>query len=165
VEAINRRAEQILNGKGLIDIDKFSTHPWYRGRPVLITRNDYRTELFNGDVGIAMTEPDSKNSELFVYFQGVDGEPRRFHPHRLPEHETAFATTVHKSQGSEFDTVLLILPHRDYPVLTRELLYTGITRARKSISIWGTEGIIKTTISRKIDRTSGLKDALWISTK
>jgi exodeoxyribonuclease V alpha subunit len=71
--------------------------------------------------------------------------------------------TVHKSQGSEFETVLLILPNRDYPVLTRELLYTGITRARKKISIWGTEGIIKTTLSRKVERTSGLKDALWES--
>jgi len=122
-------------------------------------------ELFNGDVGITMTPPDSKNQELVVYFQGADGEPRRFHPNRLPEHETAYATTVHKSQGSEFDSVLLILPNRDYPVLTRELLYTGITRARKNISIWGTEGIIKTAISRKIERTSGLKDALWESTE
>jgi len=165
VEAINRLAEQILSGKGLIDFDTFSTHPWYRGRPVLITRNDYRMELFNGDVGITMTPPDSKNQELVVYFQGADGEPRRFHPNRLPEHETAYATTVHKSQGSEFDSVLLILPNRDYPVLTRELLYTGITRARKNISIWGTEGIIKTAISRKIERTSGLKDALWESTE
>ena len=163
VKAINRLAEQILSGKGLIALDKLSTHPWYRGRPVLITRNDYRMELFNGDVGITMTAPDSKSKELVVYFQGVDGEPRGFHPNRLPEHETAYAMTVHKSQGSEFDTVLLILPNRDSPVLTRELLYTGITRARKNISIWGTEGIIKTTISRKIERTSGLKDALWES--
>ena len=163
VNAINRLAEQILSGKGLINPDKFSTHPWYRGRPVLITRNNYSLELFNGDVGVTMTAPDSKSKELFVYFQGVSGEPRRFLPNRLPEHETAYAMTVHKSQGSEFDTVLLILPNRDSPVLTRELLYTGITRARKNISIWGTEGIIKTTISRKIERTSGLKDALWES--
>ncbi len=161
VNAINSLAEKILSEKGLIDPDKFSIHPWYRGRPVLITRNDYSLELFNGDVGITMTPPDSKSRELFVYFQGVSGEPRRFLPNRLPEHETAYATTVHKSQGSEFDSVLLILPNRDYPVLTRELLYTGITRARKNISIWGTKGIIKTTISRKIERTSGLKDALW----
>jgi exodeoxyribonuclease V alpha subunit len=163
VNAINRLAEQILSGKGLIDSDKFSPHPWYRGRPVLITRNDYSLELFNGDIGVTMTAPDSKSRELFVYFQGVSGEPRRFLPNRLPEHETAYAMTVHKSQGSEFETVLLILPNRDYPVLTRELLYTGITRARKKISIWGTEGIIKTTLSRKVERTSGLKDALWES--
>ena len=163
VNGINRLAEQILSGKGLIDSDKFSPHPWYRGRPVLITRNDYSLELFNGDIGVTMTAPDSKSRELFVYFQGVSGEPRRFLPNRLPEHETAYAMTVHKSQGSEFETVLLILPNRDYPVLTRELLYTGITRARKNISIWGTEGIIKTAISRKIERTSGLKDALWES--
>ncbi len=72
--------------------------------------------------------------------------------------------TVHKSQGSEFETVLLILPVQDYPVLTRELLYTGITRAKNNISIWGREEIIKTTILRKIIRNSGLKDALWENT-
>lgn len=72
--------------------------------------------------------------------------------------------TVHKSQGSEFETVLLILPNQDYPVLTRELLYTGITRAKNHISIWGRGGIIKTTILRKINRNSGLKDALWEET-
>ena len=165
VDAINRLSEQILREKGLIDLDGFSSYPWYPGRPVLITRNDYGMELFNGDVGITLTARDSKEHELVVFFQGVDGELRRFHPNRLPEHETAFATTIHKSQGSEFDSVLLILPHRDYPVLTRELLYTGITRARKNISIWGTEGTIKTTITRKIERTSGLKDALWGSTE
>ncbi len=165
VNAINRMAEQILSKKGLIDPDNFSSHPWYRGRPVLITRNNYSLGLFNGDVGVTMTAPDSEGKELFVYFQGVSGEPRRFLPDRLPEHETAYAMTVHKSQGSEFETVLLILPNRDYPVLTRELLYTGITRAKKNISIYGTEGIIKTTISRRIERTSGLKDALWESAK
>ena len=164
VNAINSLVERILSGNGLIDPDKFSPGPWYRGRPVLVTRNDYSLELYNGDVGVTMTAPDSRSKELFVYFQGVSGETRRFLPSRLPDHETAYATTVHKSQGSEFETVLLILPNRDYPVLTRELLYTGMTRARKNISIWGTEGIIKTTLSRKIERTSGLKDALWEST-
>jgi len=98
---------------------------------------------------------------LYVYFSGVSGKLRRFLPHRLPEHETAYAMTVHKSQGSEFENVLLILPSQDYPVLTRELLYTGITRAKNHISIWGREEIIKTTILRKVNRNSGLKDALW----
>jgi len=85
----------------------------------------------------------------------------RFLPHNLPEHETVYVMTVHKSQGSEFENVLLVLPDRDYPVLTREMLYTGITRARQNVSIYGTENIIKTTIARKIERTSGLRDALW----
>ena len=161
---INRLTEEILNRNGFIELDNLSTYPWYRGRPVLITRNDYNLELFNGDIGITMPEPDSKSKDLYVYFSGVAGKPRRFFPHRLPEHETAYAMTVHKSQGSEFEMVLLILPNQDYPVLTRELLYTGITRAKKHISIWGREEIIKSTILRKINRNSGLKDALWEET-
>ncbi len=161
VTGINKLTEEILNRNGFIKLDNLSTYPWYRGRPVLITRNDYSLELFNGDIGITMPEPDAKRRDLYVYFSGVSGKLRRFLPHRLPEHETAYAMTVHKSQGSEFETVLLILPNKDYPVLTRELLYTGITRAKNHISIWGREEIIKTTILRKINRNSGLKDALW----
>ncbi|MFZ0482994.1 MAG: exodeoxyribonuclease V subunit alpha [Desulfobacterales bacterium] len=161
---INRLAEEILNQNGLIELDNISTYPWYKGRPVLITRNEYSLELFNGDIGITMPEPDSESKDLYVYFSGVSGKPRRFLPHRLPEHETAYAMTVHKSQGSEFETVLLILPNQDYPVLTRELLYTGFTRAKNHISIWGREEIIRTSILRKINRNSGLKDALWENT-
>jgi exodeoxyribonuclease V alpha subunit len=161
---INRLTEDILNRNGLVEPDILSNHPWYRGRPVLITRNDYRLELFNGDIGITMQDPNSNSRDLYVYFSGASGKLRRFLPHRLPEHETAYAITVHKSQGSEFETVLLILPNQDYPVLSRELLYTGITRAKRHISIWGREEIIKTTILRKIHRNSGLKDALWGNT-
>jgi exodeoxyribonuclease V alpha subunit len=162
---INRLVEEILNRNSLIELDNISTYPWYKGRPVLITRNEYSLELFNGDIGITMAETDSESKDLYVYFSGVSGKPRRFLPHRLPEHETAYAMTVHKSQGSEFETVLLILPNQDYPVLTRELLYTGFTRAKNHISIWGREEIIKTSILRKINRNSGLKDALWENTK
>jgi exodeoxyribonuclease V alpha subunit len=161
---VNRLAEEILNKNDLIELDNISTYPWYRGRPVLITRNNYGFELFNGDIGITMPEPNSDSKELYVYFSGVSGKLRRFLPHRLPEHETAFAMTVHKSQGSEFENVLFVLPNQDYPVLTRELLYTGITRAKNHISIWGREEIIKATILRKISRNSGLKDALWEET-
>ena len=161
VSEINRLAEETLVKHGFIERLHSPTFPWYRGRPVLITRNDYRLDLFNGDIGIAMPAPELKSNDLYVYFPGVSGEVRRFHPYRLPEHETAYAMTVHKSQGSEFDSVLLIFPNQDYPVLTRELLYTGMTRAKRHISIWGTEKIIERTILRRIERTSGLKDALW----
>ena len=161
---INRLAEEILNRNDLIELENISTYPWYRGRPVLITRNDYSLELFNGDIGITMTEQNSESKNLYVYFSAASGRLRRFLPHRLPEHETAYAMTVHKSQGSEFENVLLVLPNQDYPVLTRELLYTGITRAKNHISIWGGEEIIKATILRKIFRNSGLKDALWEET-
>jgi exodeoxyribonuclease V alpha subunit len=161
VNAVNRLAEQVLIREGLIAPDKSFSNPWYKGRPVLITRNDYRLKLFNGDMGITLPAPGSTGKDLYVYFSGESGELRRFLPYRLPEHETVYAMTVHKSQGSEFDHVLLILPERDYPVLTRELFYTGITRTRKTVSIWATEDVLKTTLSRKIERTSGLKDALW----
>ena len=161
VNEINRLTEETLIKNSLIERPHSSTFPWYRGRPVLITRNDYRLDLFNGDIGIAMPAPELKSNDLYVYFAGVPGEVRRFHPHRLPEHETAYAMTVHKSQGSEFETVLFIFPNQDYPVLTRELLYTGMTRARRHISIWGTEKIVERTILRRIERTSGLKDVLW----
>jgi exodeoxyribonuclease V alpha subunit len=164
VNEINRLTEEILIKNNLIERPHSPSFPWYRGRPVLITRNDYSLDLFNGDIGIALPAPELKSNDLYVYFAGVSGQVRRFHPHRLPEHETAYAMTVHKSQGSEFETILFIFPNQDYPVLTRELLYTGMTRARKHVSIWGTEKIIERTISRRIERMSGLKDALWTNT-
>jgi len=161
VNAVNRLAEEVLSREGLIAPVRSSSNPWYKGRPVLITRNDYRLKLFNGDMGITLPASGSTGKDLYVYFSGESGELKRFLPYRLPEHETGYAMTVHKSQGSEFDHVLLILPDRDYPVLTRELFYTGISRTKKTVSIWATEDVLKTTISRKIERTSGLKDALW----
>jgi len=85
---------------------------------------------------------------------------RSFHPSVLPEHETVFAMTIHKSQGSEFDNVMLVLPENDSLVLTRELLYTAITRARENIQVIGSEEIISYAISRSIERRSGLKDML-----
>ena len=161
VNEINRLTEETLIENSLIEHPHSPTFPWYRGRPVLITRNNYNLELFNGDIGITLPAPELNSNDLYVYFAAVSGQVRRFHPHRLPEHETAYAMTVHKSQGSEFETVLFVFPNQDYPVLTRELLYTGMTRARRHISIWGTEKVIERTISRRIERTSGLKDALW----
>ena len=161
VNEINRLTEETLIKNHLIERPHSPTFPWYRGRPVLITRNDYNLDLFNGDIGITLPAPELKSNDLYVYFAGVSGQVRRFHPHRLPEHETAYAMTVHKSQGSEFETILFIFPNQDYSVLTRELLYTGMTRAKKHMSIWGSEKIIERTITRRIERTSGLKDALW----
>ena len=161
VNAVNHLAEQVLRRENLILNDPLARYPWYKGRPVLITRNDYNLGLFNGDIGITLPDPDTLDDKLHVYFPDAAGGFRRFLPHRLPEHETVFAMTVHKSQGSEFDHVILILPDKDYPLLTRELIYTGLTRARKMVSIWGTESVFKTAIVRKIERTSGLRDALW----
>jgi exodeoxyribonuclease V alpha subunit len=122
-------------------------------------RNDYNVGLFNGDLGIVL--PDATSSELRVFFRGEDGDVLNFAPGRLPAHEPAFALTVHKSQGSEFRDALLILPERDAPVLTRELLYTGVTRVRETVEVWAAENILRQTIERRIERNSGLRDRLW----
>ena len=91
----------------------------------------------------------------------ASGAMRKFDPYRLPEHETVFAMTIHKSQGTEFDRVLLVLPESDARVLTRELLYTGVTRARKRVDVWAGEAALRAALSRRIERVTGLRDALW----
>jgi len=159
--SLNRLAEEVLKKEKLIGTDMSDKYPWYRGRPVLITKNDYSLGLFNGDMGITMPDPKEGGSNLYVFFPEASGGIRRYSPYRIQEHETAYAMTVHKSQGSEFDHVCLVFPDKDYPVLTRELVYTGITRARKSVLIWGSEHVLKASVSRRIKRTSGLRDALW----
>jgi exodeoxyribonuclease V alpha subunit len=98
---------------------------------------------------------------LRVFFRKDSGSIHDFPPAMLPAHETVFAMTVHKSQGSEFGTVLLILPDHDSPVLTRELLYTAITRAKHKVEIWGTKEVFRAAIERRIKRTSGLSEALY----
>ena len=126
----------------------------------MITRNDYNLQLYNGDVGIIL--PDLKKDNLQrAFFKDESGNLRDFAPAMLPGHETVFAMTVHKSQGSEFDNVLLILPDQDSPLLTRELLYTAITRARKKVEIWGRKTLFFAAVKRQINRTSGLTEALW----
>jgi exodeoxyribonuclease V alpha subunit len=156
VYTLNLLAEQILRKEGLIEQEG----RWYFGRPVMITRNDYNLKLFNGDVGIIL--PDSESSrEPRAHFLSEEGTIRKFPPLRLPEHETVYAMTVHKSQGSEFNEVLLLLPDVCAPVLTRELIYTGITRARERVEVWGKGEVFHAAVSRRIERTSGLRDALW----
>jgi len=156
VYALNLLCERILQRAGLIEPGR----TWYRGRPLLITQNDYNLRLFNGDVGIVLPDAESEN-DLRVFFPSADNTLRKLHPLRLPEHETVFAMTVHKSQGSEFDNVLMVLPDKDYPVLSRELIYTAITRARKGIEIWGIENVFRAAVSRRTERSSGLHDAMW----
>ena len=134
----------------------------FTARPVLITANDYHLGLFNGDVGIAMVLDTAQGKTCHVFFHsGPSGGLQRFALSRLPRHQDVFAMTIHKSQGSEFDEVLLVLPEKDNPLLTRELLYTAITRARRKLSILASESVIRSAITRRIERTSGLRDALW----
>jgi exodeoxyribonuclease V alpha subunit len=154
VENVNRLAERILRRAGLIR----GGGEWYPGRPVMVTRNDYSLRLFNGDVGLVL--PDGKGGTA-VFFPEAGGGMRRVGALRLPEHETVFAMTVHKSQGSEFDRVLLLLPDADARVLTRELVYTGLTRAIRRVDLRADPRILQTAVGRPIRRTSGLRDALW----
>lgn len=156
VENLNALAEEILAGAGLL-----VPRPggFYRGQPLTITENNYNLGLYNGDSGIILPDADD-GGELRAFFLSAEGKLRRFLPARLPRHETAFAMTVHKSQGSEFGRVLLILPEADSPLLTRELLYTGLTRAREQVEIWAPEAILRAAISRRVVRASGLRDAL-----
>jgi exodeoxyribonuclease V alpha subunit len=126
---------------------------WYPGRPVMVLRNDHVLKLFNGDIGIVL--PDA-NGALQVWFPAEAGGFRAIAPVRLPEHETAFAMTVHKSQGSEFDEILLVLPAEKNRVLTRELFYTAITRARTRLTIVANATVVAATIETATRRVSGL---------
>jgi len=161
VEVINKSIEQILEREGFVNAETRADNIYYKGQPILITRNDYSHDLFNGDMGVIMPVEDAYDHELNLFFPGTLTGTKRLPLYQLPPNETAYAMTVHKSQGSEFDDVVLVLPDQDFPVLTRELLYTAITRARRNVLIWGSEPILRNTISRKIERTSGLRDALW----
>ena len=153
VNALNLLAEEILERAGLIK----RNGDMYVNRPVMITKNDYQLELFNGDTGLVRR---NENGELRVFFQNAHGGIRSFAPSLLPEHETVFAMTIHKSQGSEFDAILLALPDKDSELLTKEILYTGITRARKKVLLLCKNEILQAASERNIRRASGLVDAL-----
>ena len=132
----------------------FTSAAWYVGRPVMVTRNDYALELMNGDVGICLPGP---NSVLRVAFPSLSGSVRWIVPSRLDSVETVFAMTVHKSQGSEFKHVLLVVPAQDSTVLTRELVYTGLTRAREDLTIWAPrKEVLLQACSRRVLRSGGL---------
>lgn len=130
---------------------------WYHGRLVMITANDYRRTLFNGDIGVAWRSSDGR---LDVCFPGEGGGLRAFAPYTLPACEPAFAMTVHKSQGSEFDEVAVVLPDAPNRVLGRELLYTAVTRARENVTVHGDEAIVRAAVAQRIERWSGLPDLL-----
>ncbi len=154
VKAMNRLIQDILAASGLLE--PAGLH--YSGRPILVTENDYSLRLFNGDTGTITRD---EGGELRACFHDKDGMVRMISPMRLPAHETAFAMTVHKSQGSEFDRVMLVLPDRDSPVLTRELIYTAITRARVAIEIRTDHDVFARSVERRTLRSSGLNDLLW----
>ncbi|MDX3905437.1 MAG: exodeoxyribonuclease V subunit alpha [Pigmentiphaga sp.] len=161
VEALNARIARALCSRGLIEQD----HGWYEGRPVLVTRNDYGLGLMNGDIGIALRVPQAgggmpSGTALRVAFLRSDGAPgvRFALPSRLSAVETVYAMTVHKSQGSEFAHTALALPAKASPLLTRELVYTGVTRARTWFTLIEAQpGILEEAITRRVRRISGLR--------
>lgn len=161
VESINKIIEEILAREGFLEPNTRAGNSHYKGQPILITRNDYHHDLFNGDMGVIMPVGRADDRELNLFVPGTSTETKRLPLYQLPPHETAYAMTVHKSQGSEFDDVVLVLPDQDFPVLTRELIYTAVTRARRNVMIWAIEPILRNTIARKTERTSGLRDSLW----
>ena len=130
---------------------------WYPGQPVMVLSNDYASGLFNGDVGLLDR---GDRGRLGAFFPMTDGSIREIPPARLPQHQTVYAMTVHKSQGSEFDEVLVVLPPRPSPVATRELLYTAVTRARRKVTLVGPAATIRHAIRTPVHRTSGLRDRL-----
>lgn len=158
VEGLNQRITHGLFNAGLIE----SEHQWYEGRPVLMTHNDYGLGLMNGDIGITLRLPerDDQNKQVLrVAFPRNDGSGgvRFVLPSRLNDVETVYAMTVHKSQGSEFAHTALILPEALNPVLTKELIYTGITRAKHWFSlIEPRQGVFEEALRRKVKRLSGL---------
>lgn len=153
VQALNALVETALAAEGLIA----TTGPWYHGRPIMITRNNYQLRLNNGDIGIAFVR--EKGLPVRVCFANAEGL-REFSPDQLSACESAYAITVHKAQGAEFDRALLLLPDRMSPVLTRELVYTGLTRVRSRIDVWADPAVLRAAIGSRIERSSGLFDAL-----
>jgi exodeoxyribonuclease V alpha subunit len=163
VEGLNQFIGDLLHRRGLLP----APQGWYEGRPVLVTRNDYSLGLMNGDIGIALRvrEPalqagEHESMTLRVAFPRNDGSGglRFVLPSRLNDVETVFAMTVHKSQGSEFVHALLALPESPSPVLTKELVYTAITRASRHFTLLETrQGIFEEAVARRVRRASGLQ--------
>src|SRR5690606_6922571 len=155
--SLNARIEEMLAGSRS-GAARASTGRYFHGRLLLITENSYRHRLFNGDIGICLRD---ESGTLTAWFPGDEARtPRPFHPATLPAHDSAFAMTVHKAQGSEFDEVWLVLPDRDNRVLSRELLYTGLTRARTALGVAATQGVIAATLRRCAERWSSLTRVL-----
>ena len=156
VEGINIMAHQVLRQAGLISGDT----DWYRGKPIIIRRNQYEMQLFNGDTGILWQDTDG---QLRAWFRRPDNRLYPVTPARLPDHDTAYGITIHKAQGSEFDQVLLLLPEEESRVLSRELIYTGITRARSRLTLCCDRKILTMAVGQRTRRHSGLRDKLWLA--
>ncbi|MGZ4960086.1 MAG: exodeoxyribonuclease V subunit alpha [Methylomonas sp.] len=155
VADINTRIEQALSRRNKIRLGG----QWYPGRPVMVTANNPGLQLYNGDIGLCMLDGESEG-QLRVFFLRGDGSVKKLLPARLLACETVYAMTIHKSQGSEFERVLIMLPERINPVLSKELLYTAITRAKAGVKIVADQPVFMASIAHKVQRDSGLGDKL-----
>ncbi|KOR30165.1 hypothetical protein TI04_06895 [Achromatium sp. WMS2] len=156
VNAINKLVATILTQAGLIDTNSAI----YHGCPIMVTKNDYKQHLYNGDIGLILQDHQLGVS-LRAFFETSEGI-RRILPNRIPPHELVYAMTVHKSQGSEFDEVIMILPNVASDIITRELIYTGITRAKKHVTLIAEPIWLSKAISRVVTRDSGLFRKIWL---
>ena len=155
-ERFNQSVERRLRALGLVP----AHDALYPGRPILVTRNDPRTGLSNGDTGIALRGADGGVQVWFPELDDTQGRPRLVSPARLPPHESFFAVTVHRAQGSEYDEIVVVPGPAESRAATRELLYTAVTRARRRVVVYGTEESVRAAVERGTERSSGLRDAL-----
>jgi exodeoxyribonuclease V alpha subunit len=123
----------------------------------MVTQNNPALHLYNGDIGLCLPDKEQQG-KLMVFFQRPDGSVKKYLPARVPHCETVFAMTIHKSQGSEFNEVLIVLPEAMNPVLTKELLYTAITRAKQVVRLVADADIFAQTVALKVARVTGLVD-------
>ena len=139
------------------ELDRFAEDAWYVGRPLLVTQNDYGLRLFNGDTGVIVAREDGRKSAVFERQGGFV----EISPNRLDAVETVHALTIHKSQGSQVDAVAVLLPDPNSRILTRELLYTAVTRAQRRMIVCGTEAAVRAALARPVAHASGLERRLW----
>ena len=156
VEGLNKAAETVLRHAGLLDPARDDGA--YLGRPVIVTENRYDIGRFNGDVGITVRDA---AGDLVVAFPTAEGGVDYLAPARMPPHQTVWAMTTHKSQGSQFSHVVFVLPDVTSALLTRELVYTAITRARERVTVIGGDDVLRAGINAQVTRTAGLSRRLW----
>ncbi|MBP5406036.1 exodeoxyribonuclease V subunit alpha [bacterium] len=144
-----------LNRKIESELGRNSENGLYDGMPIMVTKNDYRNNLMNGDCGVIL-ERNGRKSAYFI----VGNSLKSFNISSLVSFETVYAMTIHKSQGSEYDSVLIVLPKTEMPILTKEILYTAVTRAKKEVKIAAKDGVLDYTLRRNAERNSGFEEAL-----
>ncbi|MDF2179813.1 exodeoxyribonuclease V subunit alpha [Aliiglaciecola sp. CAU 1673] len=157
-EQLNAQVQLALTQRGWIRPQQ----DFYPGRPLMVSQNDYRVRLFNGDIGICMAD---REGMLKVWFMDSQGELKGLLPSRVPPHQTLYAMTIHKSQGSEFEHAILALGEQSNELLSRELLYTGITRAKKQVSLYASSQVLNQAVQRRCMRGSGLASRLGESVR